>query len=108
MIPDHAFVFVSHAVGSSLLATRAGFALVSHHRMEHDFVRQLRSVVRIALAPIVRYCIGKDVAGAVKVGRTDCTSDLWVAFESVLGVFVPEVKCTIATSGTECSVLGME
>lgn len=76
--------------------------------MQHDLVRVLLRVMRVALAPIVADCVGEDVAVAVELCRRDGSADLRVPLEPMLGVLVPEVEGAVATGGAKGAVLGME
>lgn len=76
--------------------------------MQHDLVRQSSVVVRISLAPIIRHGVCEDAARAVEVCRADGAADFGVAFQTVLGVFVPEMEGAVATGCAESSVLGVE
>lgn len=76
--------------------------------MKHDLVGQLRRVVCIALTPVIGNCVGKNGASTVEVCGTDCASDLRIAFESVLGVLVPEMERAVTASSAECAMNWVE
>lgn len=73
----------------SFLRCRPRLSLVLLDRMQHDLVRQVRRVGRVALAPVVRDGVGKDGASAIKGGGRDSTIHGGIPFETVLGVLVP-------------------
>lgn len=79
-----------------LLAVWSGLALVRLNWVQHDLVCELWVVVRVSLAPVVRHGVREDVAAAVEARSGDGTADFGVAFQTVLGVFVPEVECAVA------------
>ena len=70
--------------------------------------RVLRIVERIAFAPVIAHCVREDIAASIEIRRRDSASNLRVAFEPVLRVFVPEVERTVRTCRAECSVLWVE
>lgn len=93
---------------SPLLAARSGLALIRLHRVQHDLVRQIVVVVRVSFAPVVRHGVGENAAGAVEIGCADCAADFGVAFQTVLGVLIPEVEGAVATGCAEGSMFGVE
>jgi len=60
------------------------------------------------LTPIVACGISKECAISIKSGSRDRTSNIGKAFESLLRIFIPEIKCTITASSRECAMQGME
>ena len=76
--------------------------------MEHDLVWQLRIVMRVPLAPVIADSICENIAAPVEVGRADGATNLGVAFQTMLCVFVPEVECAVATGCAEGAVDGVE
>lgn len=99
----------SHRLESlPLLIPWPGLTFISNDRVQLDFDRVLRIVPTVPLAPIVADGVGKDVAGATKAGGGDAAADFRVAFETVLGVLVPEVECAVTTGGAEGAVDGVE
>ncbi len=76
--------------------------------MQHHLVGVVRVVRHVAFTPVISDSICKDGPGTVERGGCDATTDCRVALESVLSVLVPEMECSVATSGTECAVLGVE
>ena len=91
-----------------LLRARPRLALIAHHGVQLDFNRVLGVIPAVSLAPIVADRVRKDVAGARKGRGRDAAADLWVAFEAVLCVLVPEVECAVAAGGAEGAVHGVE
>ena len=91
-----------------LRSLRSRLAFIRLHRVEHDLVRILRVVERVALAPVVGYRIGEDVASAIEVSSGDRTTNLRVAFQPVLRVLIPEVESAVRASGAESAVLRMK
>ena len=63
--------------------------------MQHDLVGILRRVERIPFAPVVADSVREDRTLPVEVGAADGAAHFRVAFESVLGVLVPEVECAV-------------
>ena len=98
--------FYDHALSgtSPLLNGRPRLTLVGVDRVEHDLDGVLRSVVLVALAPVVGYGVGEDVSGFVKGRGDDATADVGVAFETVLGILVPEVEGSVGAGGAEGAV----
>ena len=94
-----------HALPLSLLPR---LALVALHRVQHDLVGVVCTVVLVALAPIVAHCVSKDVAGSAEVCRRNASTDVGVALQSVLGVLVPEVECAVCACGGESTMDGVE
>ena len=90
-----------HALSLSLLPR---LALVALHWVQHDLVGVVCPVALVTLAPIVAHRVSEDVASPAEVCRSDATSHVRVALQSVLGVLVPEVECAIGTCGGECTM----
>ena len=63
--------------------------------MEHDLDRIILRIVLVALAPVVADCIGKDATVLVKRRCRDAASHIGVSLQTVLGVLVPEVECSV-------------
>jgi hypothetical protein len=76
--------------------------------MQHNLIRILRVISCITLMPVIRNSVGENAAVVVKVCAGDAAADFGVAFETVLGVLVPEVECAVATGGAEGAVDGVE
>jgi hypothetical protein len=93
---------------SSLLSIRSRLALIARNTMQHNLIRILRIISSITLVPVVRNSISENAAIVVEVCAGDAAADFRVAFETVLGVLVPEVECAVATGGAEGSVDGVE
>ena len=72
--------------------------------MQHNLIRQLRRIALEALAPIIADRICKDAPVPREIRGADSAPNLWKAFQSVLGVFVPEMERAVAASGAECAV----
>jgi len=64
--------------------------------------------VLVTLAPIVADRVREDGTVLVECRCCDAASDVRVALETVLGVLVPKVECSIGTSSAECAMNGME
>ena len=91
-----------------LLVPWPGLALISHNGVQFDLNRILRVVPAIAFAPVVAHRVRKDITCAREGRRCDAAANLWVAFETVLGVLVPEVECAVAAGGAEGAVYRVE
>ena len=76
--------------------------------MQHNLVHRLWRIGRISLAPIVADRIGKDSSIPVESRRADSASDLRISFKTMLGIFVPEVECAVATGCAEGTVYWVE
>lgn len=76
--------------------------------MQLNFDRIVRVIPRVSLAPIVADRICKDIASLAEARGCDAAADLGVAFETVLGVLVPEVEGAVTTSGAEGTVNRVE
>jgi hypothetical protein len=61
-----------------------------------------------ALTPIIAHGVGEDVAVFAEARCDDGAAYFGVAFQTMLGVFVPEVECAIGAGGGEGAVLGVE
>lgn len=72
--------------------------------MQHHLDRVVLSVVLVALGPVVAYSIGEDGTVLVEGCGSDAATNVRVALETVLGVLVPEVECSIGTSSAECAM----
>ena len=76
--------------------------------MQHDLIRRLRRIDRVAFTPIITDGISEDRAVAVEAGGGDGAADGGVALEPVLGVLVPEVEGAVGAGGAEGAVHGVE
>jgi hypothetical protein len=76
--------------------------------MQLDLDWEIRSVPAVPFAPIIADCVRKDVSCTRERGGRDAAADLWVAFETVLGVLVPKVESAVAAGGAEGAVDGVE
>jgi hypothetical protein len=76
--------------------------------MQHNLIRILRVISSITLMPIIRNGISENRTIVVEVCAGDAAADFGVAFETVLGVLVPEVECAVAAGGAEGAVDGVE
>jgi hypothetical protein len=76
--------------------------------MQHNLIGILRVISSITLVPVIRNSVGKDGSIVVEVCAGDAAADFGVAFETVLGVLVPEVECAVAAGGAEGAVDGVE
>ena len=76
--------------------------------MKHHLDRIALGVVLVALGPIVTNSISEDGTVLVEGSGGDAAADVGVTLETVLGVLVPEVECSIGTGCAECAVDGME
>lgn len=76
--------------------------------MQHDLVRKLRGVCRVALAPVIADSVGEDTAGLVESSRGDGTADGRVALQTVLCILVPEMESAVTTGSAEGAVNGVE
>ena len=81
--------------------TWPGLRLLWPNRVQHDLVGRLLSVCGVALAPVVANSIGKDIPVPIEGSTRYGTTNTRVTFETVFGILVPEVKCTVATGGAE-------
>lgn len=91
-----------------LFNTRSRLAFFSLDGVQHHLVRITRAVRKIAFAPVVSDSVCEDGAGAIKRGSCNATADRGVTLQPVLGVFIPEVECAIASSSTKRPMLGVE
>lgn len=76
--------------------------------MQLDFDRIIRVVTSIPLTPVIANRVRENVAIAREAGCDNGATDLWVPFETVLCVLVPEVECSVRTGGAEGAVLRVE
>lgn len=76
--------------------------------MQHNLVRRALLMALVPLAPVIADRICKDVASVIEVCRRNSATDLWITFETMLRVFVPEVKCAVRAGSAECAVDWME
>ena len=65
-------------------------------------------VAAVPLAPIVADGIREDVAVFAEGRGRDAATDFGIAFETVLGVLVPEVEGAVGAGGAEGAVLWVE
>ena len=91
-----------------LLAVGSRFAFVWLDGVQHDFVRVLRRVMCIALAPIITDGVCENGSGVVEGCCRNGTTDFRISLETMLGVFVPEVKSAVAARGTKGAMYGVE
>jgi len=94
--------------GLPLLDIWSGFAFVWLHWMQHHLRGISRAIALVPLAPIVTDGVRKYRALLVELRGCDTTADSWVPFETVFSILIPEVESTVAASGAERPVLGME
>jgi hypothetical protein len=76
--------------------------------VKHHLDRIALGVVLVALGPIITDSISEDRTVLVEGSGGDAAADVGVALETVLGVLVPEVECSIGTGCAECAVDGVE
>lgn len=76
--------------------------------MQHHLIHRLRRIARIALTPIIAHRIRENRAVPIERRCADRAPNLRVAFETVLGIFVPEVEGAVAAGGAEGAVHGVE
>lgn len=76
--------------------------------MQHNLINAPLSTLPVPLTPVIADGVREDVPGAVEACRADGAADFGVAFEAVLGVFVPEVEGAVAAGGGEGAVDGVE
>jgi hypothetical protein len=91
-----------------LLHGRSWLTLVAVDWVHHNLIWVLWSIRGIPLAPIVTHRIRENGTVAVEGRRGNGRAGGGVALETVLGVLVPEMECSIGTSGTEGAVDWME
>ena len=72
--------------------------------MQHDLIRRLWGVEGVALTPVVADGIREDGAVPVESRRGDGATDIWITFEPVLGILVPEVERAVAAGCAEGTV----
>lgn len=77
------------------LTSRLRLTLVSLHRMQHNLIHALRRMMRIPFTPIIARRIRKNASSAIKRRRRYRLPNFWKPLESVLGILVPEVKCSV-------------
>ena len=76
--------------------------------MQHNLARILARIERVPLAPIITNGISENIPRAIEICRADAPAHLRIAFETVFGVFVPEVEGAVAAGGAEGAVHGVE
>ncbi len=76
--------------------------------MQHDLGRVLGAVALVALGPVVRHSVGKDLAVLIELRGRDAAADLRVALKTVLGVLVPEMERAVRAGRGEGAVNRME
>lgn len=76
--------------------------------MHHNFIRGLRRVARVSLAPVIADSIREDVSIPVERRGGNGSSNIGITLETVLGVLVPEVERAVTSSGAKRAVLGVE
>ena len=76
--------------------------------MQLDLDRICLRVASKALTPVIAHSVGKDVAVFAEARCHDGAAYFGVAFQTVLGVLVPEVECAVGAGGGESAVLGVE
>lgn len=75
-------------------------------QLDHKLLRWRRR--GIPLAPVVAHRICEDVAILIECGGGDGPTNVWVAFEAVFGILIPEMEGAIGSSGRESAVLRVE
>lgn len=108
LFSDLASIVCKHKIESSLLRPCPRLDLFRRNRMQHHFIRRLRSVMCIALAPIIGNSICKDIPGPREAGRADCAPNARVPLQSVFSVLVPEVEGSVTAGGAKGAVLRVE
>lgn len=93
---------------SPLSRSRTRLHFFWRHRMQHDLVRQLLCIGRVALAPVVADGVCENVPCAVEGSAGDGAPDGRIALETVLRVLIPEVEGAVTASGAEGTVDGVE
>lgn len=76
--------------------------------MQHDLVRDLLSIGRISLTPVVANGISEDISIATESSAGDGPANCRVSFETVLGVLIPEMESTVTAGSAEGAVDGVE
>ena len=92
----------------SLARLRPRLTLVSHHRMQHDFIRQLRRIGVEPFTPIIADRIRENASRAIERGRADRAPYLGIPLQPILGILVPEMERAVAPRGREGALHGME
>lgn len=85
----------------SLASLWPWLTLVSHNRVQHDFIRQLRRIGVEPFTPIIADRIGENAARAIERGRADGAPDLGVPLQPILGILIPEMERAVAPRGRE-------
>ena len=76
--------------------------------MQHDLIHPLRRIGTIPFAPIITHTIRKDISRAIEIRRRDAAAHFRIPLESMLGVFIPEMKGPVRAGGAESAVLRVE
>ena len=76
--------------------------------MQQNLVRMARGHSAMTLAPVVADRVGEDRARFIECRRGDAAAHIRITLETVLGVFVPEVKRPIATRCAKGTMLWVE
>ena len=87
---------------------RPGLTLLRPHWVQHNLIRRLRCIGRVALTPIITNRVREDVAIPVEARRADGPADLRIALQAVLGVLVPEVEGAVAAGRAKGAMHGMK
>lgn len=87
-----------------LLDRGSWLAFVTYNSVQHDFVWVLWCIGQVSLTPIITDRICKDVSRPVKTGCRNGAAGGWIAFKSVLGIFIPEVECAVRACCAESTV----
>ena len=65
-------------------------------------------MLRIPFTPIIAHRVRKDIPRTIKGCARNCAPGLWITLQSVLGIFIPEVKGPVRASGAEGAVYWVE
>lgn len=76
--------------------------------MQFELDRVLRCIRGVPLTPVVADGVREDIAVLVEAGGGDAATDFGVAFQTVLGVLVPEVESAVGAGGAEGAMLWVE
>ena len=91
-----------------LLTPWPRLTLIPQYGMQFQLNRVPCGVSRVPFTPIITNGVSEDISVLAESRGGDGAADLWVAFEAVFGVLVPEVECAVAAGGAEGAVLWVE
>ena len=107
-IPSKSTIQFPPMMLSSLRNLRPRLTLIRLHRMQHDLINPLRRITRIPLTPIITNRIRKNIPIPIKRRARYRPPHLRIPLQSMLRIFIPEMKRAVRASGAESAVYGVE